>query len=109
MVVNEAVELSASGFDITLSELGNDFVGDVVADGKNVVLSDQNDVFLFDIDVDQLLVVATGHVTDGGFGDLLVAGNANLVGGEITLGNDAGNSIRFGSLTFNSTGARQCC
>ncbi|MDB4557929.1 DUF4347 domain-containing protein, partial [bacterium] len=105
VVVNEAVELSASGFDITLSELGNDFVGDVVADGKNVVLSDQNDVFLFDIDVDQLLVVATGHVTDGGFGDLLVAGNANLVGGEITLGNDAGNSIRFGSLTFNSTGA----
>ncbi|MAI30825.1 MAG: hypothetical protein CBE00_01640, partial [Planctomycetaceae bacterium TMED240] len=104
VIVNEGAELSAGGFDITLSESGNDFVGDVVASGRSVVFSDRNDISLFEIDADQLSIVAEGAVVDGQFGDLVVAGNASLRGSEIAIGNDDGNTTRFGSLTFNSSG-----
>ncbi|HBV62737.1 MAG TPA: hypothetical protein DEF45_06910, partial [Rhodopirellula sp.] len=105
VAVNDAVELSAAGFDVTLSELVNDFGGDVVVSGQHVTLADQNDISLLDITSDVLSVVAVGNVVDGDLGNLFVSGNADFVGSEIRLGDDVGNRARFGSLTFNSSGA----
>ena len=54
---------------------------------------------------DSLRVDASGTVTDGTDGDLDITNNADFTGTSITLGNDAGNTTSFGSLTFNSIGA----
>ena len=52
-----------------------------------------------------LVVTSSGAVTDGADGDLAISGSAQLTGDSIELGNDAGNTTNFGSLTFNSAGS----
>ncbi|MCM8531116.1 MAG: filamentous hemagglutinin N-terminal domain-containing protein, partial [Lentisphaeraceae bacterium] len=49
-----------------------------------------------------LILVSSGTITDGPSGTLTVSGNANLNAGsnDIILGNNGGNAINVGSLTF---------
>jgi hypothetical protein len=50
-----------------------------------------------------LVLKSAGAITEVGT-SLAVAGNANLSGTSINLGNNAGDTVNFGSLTFSSTG-----
>ena len=50
-------------------------------------------------------VTASGSLTDGSDGDLTIAGLAEFTAGSVELGNDAGNTVNFGTLTFNSSGS----
>ncbi|MGI9459690.1 MAG: DUF4347 domain-containing protein, partial [Pirellulales bacterium] len=95
---------SASGM-ITLDDQWNDFGGQVTVDAQDFVLAAQNDLLLFDVDVDELTVTTTGSISDGLDGDIVVARNANFAGSTIAIGNDVGNTVNFGSLTFSSGGS----
>ena len=93
--------------DITLDN-ANDFAGDItVVSGKDVTLNDINAVQFAGLSTisNNLLVSASGIITDGTDGDLAITGHADFTGSAITLGDDAGNATNFGSLTFNSAGA----
>ncbi|MCP4942230.1 MAG: DUF4347 domain-containing protein, partial [Planctomycetaceae bacterium] len=94
---------SASGM-IDLDDQWNDFGDQLNVDAQEFVLVAQGDVLLFDVDVDQLAITAVGNVSDGETGSVLVAGNASFTGNAVTLGDNAGNLARFGSLTFNASG-----
>lgn len=52
-----------------------------------------------------LLLDSTAAITNTTSASVSVAGNAFVQGTSVTLGNQAGDSINFGSLTFSSTGA----
>ncbi|MCU0878232.1 MAG: Ig-like domain-containing protein, partial [Pirellulaceae bacterium] len=52
-----------------------------------------------------LSLTSAGSITDDASADLAVTGNASLSGTSITLGDQAGNDVNFGNLTFNSAGA----
>jgi filamentous hemagglutinin family protein len=52
-----------------------------------------------------LTTTALGSITNAPLTSLNVTHNASLSADTITLGNNAGDSINFGSLTFNSAGA----
>jgi len=54
---------------------------------------------------DSLSLIALGDITNAPLASLNVTQNASLSADTITLGNHAGDSIKFGSLTFNSAGA----
>ncbi|OAI52333.1 hypothetical protein AYO46_05740, partial [Betaproteobacteria bacterium SCGC AG-212-J23] len=54
---------------------------------------------------DSLTLTSTASITNDATADVTVANNANLSATSITLGNQGGDSINFGSLTFNSAGA----
>src|SRR6185503_1004213 len=51
-----------------------------------------------------LVLKSAGAITEVGT-SLVVTGNANLSGTSINLGNNVGDTVNFGSLTFSSTGA----
>ncbi|PQO47187.1 beta strand repeat-containing protein [Blastopirellula marina] len=93
--------------DILLSNAGNDFVA-ISAIGAttagNVVIDDDNgDVSLDQIDATTLNVNAAGAIFNETNASVQVSGNANLIaGGQIDVGNQMGDDVRFGSLTFTS-------
>ncbi len=53
---------------------------------------------------DSLVLTSAGAITDAAGTSLTVTNNASLNGASITLGDDAGDTTNFGSLTFNSAG-----
>ena len=54
---------------------------------------------------DSLTLSSTAGITNAANASLAVANNASFSGTSITLGNQAGDTMNFGSLTFNSVGA----
>jgi hypothetical protein len=52
-----------------------------------------------------LVLSSSGAITDAAGTSLAVTGNANLSGASITLGDNAGDTTNFGTLTFSSPGA----
>ena len=52
-----------------------------------------------------LTITAGGALTNAAAANVSASGNANLTAPTITLGNQAGDAVNFGSLTFSSTGA----
>ena len=52
-----------------------------------------------------LALVSANTITDDANADVAITNNASFTGTAITLGDQAGNTDNFGSLTFNSTGA----
>ncbi len=53
---------------------------------------------------DSLVLSSTASITDAAGASLTVTNNASFSGTSITLGNQAGDTMNFGTLTFNSTG-----
>src|SRR5262249_23758565 len=54
---------------------------------------------------DSLALSSTGAIANAAGASLGVTNNAAFSGSSITLGNQAGNAMNFGSLTFSSAGA----
>ena len=83
--VSGSTSLSAAGFDVTLSNSGNDFGGAVSVTGNNVSLADRTAIALGASAVSGTLTVrSTGSITDTG---------VLSVGGAASFGAAAGNAI----------------
>src|SRR5205823_399452 len=52
-----------------------------------------------------LILTSTGAITNAANASLNVTSNATFAGTSIDLGNQAGDTMNFGTLTYNSTGA----
>lgn len=52
-----------------------------------------------------LTITTGGALTNAAAANVAASGNGNLTAPSITLGNQVGDAINFGSLTFSSTGA----
>ncbi|MCA8929899.1 MAG: filamentous hemagglutinin N-terminal domain-containing protein, partial [Alphaproteobacteria bacterium] len=94
LVVSGLTAINASGFDVILTNAGNDFVGAVSADGTNISLTDANALTLGDIDdAGNLVVVAGGAVDDGAdagaTNNVDVTGTTSVMAGgnDVTLDN----------------------
>ena len=82
--------------------------GGLAASGMMDLTNAAGDIALSgSVSSDELVVTASGAVTDGVGGDLAISSLANVIAGSIELGNDVGNVINFGSLTFSSVGPRR--
>ncbi|MEE2893662.1 MAG: filamentous hemagglutinin N-terminal domain-containing protein, partial [Pseudomonadota bacterium] len=82
-------------------------LGEVVTDTGGLTINAIGDVSLVEgtSSVGALTINAAGTVTNATGVNVAVAGNADLTGSSITLGNQASDAINFGSLTLNSAGA----
>jgi Ca2+-binding RTX toxin-like protein len=114
--VNNAAALDVSGTAtinnegstsaLNLNHANNDF-GTVVITAANagVTVRDTNGLNLGNTTANSLDVDAGGAITDTSGVTLSVTNNADFNGSSITLGDNAGDTVNFGSLTFNSGGA----
>lgn len=100
---------SFDGTAITLgNEIGDSFsFGSLTFDstGAVVIAEDAATLLTGPSAADSLSLTSTAGITNDGSADIDVTNNASLAGTSITLGNQGGDVISFGSLTFNSAGA----
>ena len=98
-----------SGTSITLGDNAGDAVnfGSLTFNAAGAVsISEASDTVLTGANTAQSLTLSSaGSIADAPNTSLVVTGNASLSGTSITLGDNAGDVINFGSLTFNSAGA----
>ncbi len=92
-------------------DLGNQ-IGDVMNFGTLtfnsaglVSIAEDSATLLFGTSTaDSLVLTSVASITNTASASLTVTNNASLWGTSITLGNQAGDTMNFGTLTFNSTG-----
>lgn len=104
VVAQDLVASAAIGIDldtsVTNATLANTGAG-------NVLIDETNGLNLAGLNVagGTATINAASALTNGAGATLSVSGNASFSGTTVTLGNQAGDNLSFGSLTFNSTGA----
>ena len=106
LVIGGTTTVTATGFNVTLDQAGNDFTGPVGVTGANVTLVDANGINLGASTVtgNYSVTATAGDITNSGA--LVVTGNstftADAAGANIILGN-AGNNFA-GTVTFAGAG-----
>ena len=115
--VNPLSSITGSGGGLTLSQLlisgggavvfdnaANDFDQiDVQAD--SLELRDSSDLEIVSLDLSNALTLtADGSITDVNGASITVGAHAQIVGAEITLGDDSLDATEFGSITFITVG-----
>lgn len=103
VLAQDLVASAALGIDldtsITNATLTNTGAG-------NVLIDETNGLNLAGLNVANgtATINAAGALTNGAGATLSVSGNASFSGSTVTLGDQAGDNLSFGSLTFNSVG-----
>ncbi|QDU70914.1 two-partner secretion domain-containing protein [Mucisphaera calidilacus] len=95
---------AAGGTDGITLDLLNDFADIAASSDGDISINDINGLILSDTSADNLTVVAAGDLTDADGTTLTVTTLADLTGANITVGNNAGDTTNFGTLTVNSAG-----
>jgi filamentous hemagglutinin family protein len=106
LAVTDNASFSAGANAITLDNAGAHQFGSLTFAGGAVTVVEANAMELAGASTATSLSLASGGaITDAAGATLTVTGNASLSGSSITLGDGAGDTTSFGSLTFNSAGA----
>lgn len=114
-----AISTPTAGVDVVATDLfatattGIDLDTDVVnvtltnTGAGNVVIDEANALNIAGLNVanGSATINATGALSNSAAAILTVSGNASFAGTTIALGDQAGDNLSFGSLTFNSAGA----
>ncbi|WP_417746389.1 tail fiber protein [Rosistilla oblonga] len=96
----------SGGGDVTLGGLNTNIDLLSVTNSSSLSVNDVDGITLGDLSLSgNLAVTADGDITDADGSITIVGGNASFTGRNITLGDDAGDSTNFGSLSFAATGA----
>ena len=108
--VSQTAPLTVSGTatfnaaTVTLADANNDF-RTVQATGSSATLVDKNAIDLGTVSLTgSFSLTAGGSIANGAGASISVGNNANFTGPSIDLGNQSGDTVNFGSLTFNTTG-----
>ncbi|HEY1172521.1 MAG TPA: hypothetical protein VGH19_14220 [Verrucomicrobiae bacterium] len=107
--VGTVASFTATGSDITLGDqLANDInFGQLTLNGANATITEDSSTDFTGSSTlsGALMLTSNGVITDDANADLAITGNANFNAGAnaITLGDNAGNDINFGSVTLNGT------
>ena len=90
---------------VVLDSTANDF--DLLAiSAGNLDLFDSDEVSIQSLDIQHdFTLTAAETITDAAGATISVGGHAQIVGSSLVLGDDASDSIHFGSLSFHATGA----
>ena len=102
LAVSGTATFSVGSNALALTNAGNEFAGTVNITAGAVQLTDASGVRLGTVSASSLVVTAGGAITDVVGSSLSVTNNARFAAGAnpITLGEDAGDTTNFGSLTF---------
>ncbi len=104
VVAPDLIVTAATGIDldtdVTNVTLTNTGAGNVVIDEINAL-----NIAGLNVANGSATLSAAGALGNSAAATLLVSGNASFAGSTIALGNQAGDNLSFGSLTFNSAGA----
>jgi autotransporter-associated beta strand protein len=111
--IDGATRMIASG--LTAASATGVLLETSVATVTAATASGAGDIDLHEVDAVNLVTVtaangsiavnAGGALTDAATGVISASGNGNLTAPSITLGEQAGDAVNFGTLTFTSTGA----
>jgi hypothetical protein len=99
---------SFSGTSVTLGDQAGDAInfGSLTFNSAGAVnIAEDSDTLLSGTSTADSLVLASSAGITNALASLTVTGNASFSGTSITLGDQAGDAMNFGSLTFNSAGA----
>ena len=109
LFVGGTTSLIANDNTITLDNAANDFVGDVSAvttgTDRHISISDANNInFNSVVSSGDFLVTAIGNVTDSA-GSTITADDGRFTAANITLGEDAADTVTFTRFASTSTGS----
>lgn len=91
------IDLDTNVTNVTLTNTG---AGNVVIDEANAL-----NIVGLNVANGSATINATGALSNSAAAIVTVSGNASFAGSTIALGDQAGDNLSFGSLTFNSAGA----
>ncbi|MEQ9407589.1 MAG: hypothetical protein RIK87_07665 [Fuerstiella sp.] len=91
------------GGDVLLTDANNDF-DSVSIDADSLSLVDVDAVELTSLSITLDASVTATDITDGTDAVISVGGNASFSGTSVTLGDDVGDTVDFGTLSFTASG-----